>query len=323
MIDQIIKNESDRIEIDVYYNGALTAPTNIKISTIVDPDGVTRVTDESASPGSSTGRYYYSVAGAITDKLGIYTATWEFTIGGNVYTHIQYFEVVTTIRSGYLTVNRFRDLATYDLVTSDFPSDETIQKHINKASKLIDNYLGGSLDYKTYTETRRCVIDKKTGGLHIQLKKRPIISLTSLTVTTTPSSTLTLDVDNVRINSTAGYIEYFYDYGTSPSALNVCFSGRNRSVVPQATVTYTAGYTSIPEDVEQAATMITEQVLRNTFGEGKEIETVQTFRDTTKYRDSQGVQSAKTLLGLNDVQGALNLLKNYKHTSNIIAGPLG
>jgi hypothetical protein len=320
MIDQILLNQTDKIEIDVYYNGILTAPTSISIKSITDPDGVIRLVNQTASAGSTTGRYYFNVPASITDKLGVHIAVWEFTIGSTVFNHVQNYEVVSTLRSGYITVDQFRDMSLYSRVTDSFPSDETIQKHINRATRLIDNYLGGSLEYKQYTETQRCVIDKVHGGFLIQLSKRPIVSLTSVSIMTTPASITTIDVDDVRINTRAGYLEYLYDY-TIP-ALNVCLHTIT-SIIPHATVTYTAGYTTMPEQVVEAAVLITEDLLRNTFDEGKEIDTIQIAKDKVRYADSFETRRAKQKIGIGNAIGAIELLKNYRHRTNIIAGPLG
>src|SRR5690606_38174949 len=116
----------------------------------------------------------------------------------------QYFEDVQTLREGYIVPNDVRQLSTYDQITSSEPSNEVLQKYINKATQIIDTYLGGSVNYAIYTEKVRCVLDKVHNGVHIQLRHRPIIDVTSVQLTQSPQSTIDLNVDYVRVNENAG-----------------------------------------------------------------------------------------------------------------------
>ena len=89
MMDQILQNTSDKIEVDIYFNNVLTAPSTIKIRQITDPDGSVILTDVAVTAGDTTGRYYYTVPQAYTATLGVYTAIWQFVIDGTTYEHTQ------------------------------------------------------------------------------------------------------------------------------------------------------------------------------------------------------------------------------------------
>jgi hypothetical protein len=326
MLDQILQNKSDKIEIDIRYNGVLTDPTSVVIKTITDPSGVVRVTDATGIKGSTTGRYYYTVASSLADTLGIYVAVWEFVINGITYQHRQEFEVVTTIRSGYIVPEQVRDMTTIEeLIDSSVTTDETLQKYIDKTTHLIDAYLGGSINYSVYTETVRCVQDKVNGGLHIQLYRRPIVSVTSITVTTLPGCEVDLDTSLVRINNEAGYLEYFYNvtYSTTPRVGTTNFS--NTRVVPTATVVYTAGYSSVPEQVQMAAVMMVEALYKRMNGLDEKLSGFTLDELTERYKTSENFEKTVHEVGLDEAVGALRLLRGYRQPmrSAGVFGPLG
>ena len=321
-MDQILRDKSDRIEIDVYYNNVLTAPTTITIKTITDPNGVVRATDQTVTAGTTTGRYYYIVESSLTNILGIYTAVWEFVIGGTTYQHSQEFEVVDTVRSGYIVPEDVRDRATYSGITTTSPSDSTLEKLINKSTVLIDTFLGGSVSYAQYSEDIRCVLNKPRNGVHIQLKHRPIISLTSVTLTATPANALDLDTDNIRINEESGYLEYFYDI--SYPTLKVCtIDPSSTTIIPVASVVYTAGYTVIPEDVKMAASMIVEELYKQEMGEGKDLVTYQLKDQKWGWKNSQAKDDASSVLGLDNAVAIRRLLRNYRQPMVMVSSTLG
>lgn len=320
MIDQILLNNTDKIEIDVYYNGALTTPDSINIKQITDRDGIVRLSNQTVASGSSTGRYYFNVPASITDKLGTYTAIWEFVINSVTYNHTQYFEVTDNKTDNFTTVAQFRDETVLDFVTDDYPSDKNIEKHIKRASRLINRYLEGGIEYAQHSETVNCRIDHKTNGLVMQLKHRPIVSVTSVNVTTTPNSTVSLNVEDIRVNKKAGYIEYLYDF-SMPHSLRACIQTKNRGIVPVATVSYTAGYTTIPEDITTATILLTEELLMKTFGQEQQITSIKINKDTYRYGDSKEVKKAKTMLGINNAEGIVNLIKKYRNYKPIISSP--
>ena len=324
MLDQILKDTSDKIEIDIYYNNVLTNPTSIIIREIRDPNGNIILTNVTPIAGSTTGRYYYTLAASKTDVLGIYTAYWRFVINSETYEHTQYFEVVSSLREGYITPYEVRQKTTYDKITATSPTDTVLQKYIDRSTDIIDSYLGDSINYAIYTEKRRCVLDKVHNGVHIQLSHRPIISLTSCQLMQGPTETLDLDVDYIRINEDAGYLEYFSDIAVP--TLRICvFDPSATQIIPVATVVYTAGYVTIPDPIKTAAVMIIEQLYKETNGEDIRLSsyTIDTIKET--YKNEGAEESAITELGLKGARTITKLLRPYRqpYKTLMFAGPLG
>jgi hypothetical protein len=324
MLDQILQNTSDKIEVDIYFNNVLTTPTSIVIRQITDPDGNVILTNVTPTAGSTTGRYEYTLAADKTGTLGIYTAIWRFVIEGATYEHTQYFEVVSSIRTGYTTPYEIRQKTTYSKITDTDPVDTVLQKYIDRATSIMDSYFGDSIGYAIYTEKRRCVLDKVHNGIHVQLTHRPIISLTSIQLDQGPGNTLSLDVDYIRINNDAGYLEYFSDI--SVPTLRICtFDPSASQIIPVATVVYTAGYVTIPERVKTAAVMIVEELYKETNGDDKQLQRFTIDQITEVYNTPKAEEEAITELGLKNARTIIKLLRPYRQPfrSFGFAGPLG
>jgi hypothetical protein len=254
----------------------------------------------------------------VSDELGIYTAIWQFVISGTTYEHTQYYEVATTIREGYLVPQELRDNSTLDL--SGY-TDTQLQKYITKATTIIDNHLGDTLNYQQYSETIRCVTDKKTGGLHIQLRHRPIVDVTSLSVMTNPlGGSITLDPDDCRINSKAGYLEWFGTTSISTLKL-ITVDFTSSPIVPEAAVVYTAGYTYVPKPVQQAAITLIEQLINETQGDDKELAGFTISDYTERFVASPG-KKGRGQVGADPV---FELLRGYRQPmrGTGFLGPLG
>ncbi len=311
MIDQILQNTSDKIEIDVFFNNVLTDPTSIVINYIRDPNGNIILSSVVPVKGSSTGRYYYTIPLAYTTLIGIYQAEWQFVIGGVTFKHPQEFEVVSVIREGYVVPEEVREMATCDEIDEDSPKDAVLQPYINKVTQIMDAYFGDTINYAQYSEEIRCVLDKVHNGVHIQLKHRPIVALTSVTLTATPSNVVTLDVDNIRINENAGYLEYFYD--VSYPTLKVCtIDPSATSIIPVATVSYTAGYCSVPDRVKMAAVMLVEELYKQTQGTSQRLAGFAIGDQRENYKNSAAVEKAMSEFGLEGAVGAMRLLRGYR-----------
>jgi len=324
MLDQILQSTADKIEIDIYFNNVLTTPTSIVIREITDPDGVVILTNVTPVAGSTTGRYEYTLAADKTAKLGIYTAIWRFVIDGATYEHTQNFEVVSSIRTGYTTPYEVREKSTYSKITDTDPTDAVLQKYIDKTTAIMDAYFGDSISYAIYTEKRRCVLDKVHNGVHVQLSHRPVLTLTSVVLDQGPSNTITLDVDYIRINEEAGYIEYFSDI--SVPTLRICtFDPMASQIIPVATVVYTAGYITIPDRVKIAAVMIVEELYKETNGDDKQLSRFTIDQITEAYSTPKAEEDAVTELGLKNARAITKLLRPYRQPfrSFGFAGPLG
>jgi len=331
MLDQILQNTADKIEIDVYYDNVLTAPTSILIREIRDPNGAVILTNQTVTAGSTTGRYEYTLAALYTATLGVYSAIWRFviTIGGvnTTYEHTQYFEIVSSLRYGYVTPFEVRQKSIYDKITDTEPTDAVLQKYIDRSTLIIDNYLGGSINYAIYSEKRRCVLDKVHNGVHIQLARRPIISLTSVQLIQGPTTTLDLNTTYIRINEAAGYLEYFQD--VSSPTLQICtFDPTATQIVPEASVVYTAGFITVPEEVKMAAIMVIEDLFGATNGDDVRL-TAFTIGDTkeqySNIKNAQYEDDALNNLGIRGARSITKMLAKYRqpYKTMIFAGPLG
>ena len=324
MMDQILQSTLDKIEIDVYYNNVLVTPTSISIRQISDPNGTVILTNQPVVTGSTVGRYSYTMALAYTAVLGVYTAIWKFTIDGKTYEHTQYFEVVSSLTDGYISPYEVRQKSIYAKITDTEPTDEILQKYIDRATLIIDEYLGGSVNYAIYTEERRCVLDKVHNGVHIQLSHRPLISLTSCQLMQGPTNTLDLDVTYIRMNEEAGYLEYFSDIAVP--TLKICaFDPSASQIIPVATVVYTAGYVTVPDAVKQAAVMIVEELYKQTKGEDRQLSRFTLEAVTEQYSNPASEEDAISELGLKNSRAIIKLLRPYCQPFRRygFAGPLG
>lgn len=324
MLDQILQNTADKIEIDIYFNNVLTVPTNIVIRTITDPNGNIILTNVTPTAGTTTGRYQYIIPTINTAILGVYTAIWRFTIDSATYEHTQYFEVVSSVRTGYTTPFEVREKTLYSKITDTDPTDVVLQKYIDRSTVIIDSFLGGSIGYSIYTEKRRCVLDKIHNGIHVQLSHRPIITLTSVQLMQGPTNTINLDATYVRVNEEAGYIEYFSDI--SMPSLQICtFDPTATQIVPVATTVYTAGYVTIPDAIKQAAVMIIEELYKETNGDDKQLIRFTIDSITEQYANGKAEEDAITELGLKNARTIIKLLRPYQQTFKRFpfAGPLG
>jgi len=324
MTDQILVDTSDKIEVDIYYSNVLTDPSSISIREIRDPNGNVILTNQVVTKGSTTGRYEYIVDSAYTSVLGIYTAIWRFVINNATYEHTQHYEVVSSLRKGYVTPHEVREISVYEEITDDNPADAVLQKYIDRVTDIMDGYFGSSINYAQYTEKRRCVLDKVHNGVHIQLARRPIVSLTSVQLMQGPTNTLDLDVNYIRINEAAAYLEYFQD--VSSPTLRICiFDPSATQIVPVATVVYTAGYVTVPDRVKQAAVMLVEQLYKQTKGDDKHLVRFTIQDITEQYKTSKSEEEAMKELGISGAQAIVKLLRPYRQPYKTLGfvGPLG
>ena len=324
MINQIEKNKSGIIDTTIYFNNVPTNPTSINVKTISSPNGTVILSSQIAIAGATVGNYTYTLADDYTATLGIYTVIWEYIISGETYEQTEYFEVVTTLSTGYITPTEIRAKSIYPQITDTVPTDAILQKYIDRATLVIDEYLGGSIGYSIYSEARRCVLDKVHNGIHVQLTNRPILNLTSCVLMQGPTNTLNLDVDYLRINKDAGYIEYFQD--VSAPTLRICiFDPTKTQIIPVATVVYGAGYITIPDAIKMAATLIVEQLYKETNGDDQRLSRFKIDNIEETYTVIKSDENAIEKLGLSNATAILRLLNPYRQTFKnfCFAGPLG
>ena len=321
MVDQILLSQTDSIEIDIYFNGALSAATAVTVRSLSDPDGTVIATDLATVAGSTTGRYECTISSAYTDSLGVYTAIWRFTIDGSVFEHTQQFEVVSAIREGYVAPIEVKNGATYSDIAD--MTDAEIQKYIDKCTQVIDSYVGGSLLYSHYSEKVRCVLDKPNSGLLIPLKHRPIVSVTSVSLMTKPTATVTIDTDYLRIREEVGHLEYFYTLDYPYALCPADFS--SSSIIPVATVSYTAGYVTVPDNLKYAAILIVEGLVKEANGDDSFMSRI-TIGDVTEgYSLKNTAERSKSVVGDAGWITVRKILNKYRQAGEApgIAGILG
>jgi len=324
MLDQILVDTSDKIEVDIYYNNVLTTPTSINIREIRDPNGVVILTEQTVVAGSTTGRYEYTIDSAYTGVIGVYTAIWHFVITSGTYEHTQNFEVVSSLRQGYITPYEVRQMTLNPDITTTVPTDAVLQRYINRSTDIMDSYFGDSINYAQYSEEIRCVLDKVHNGVHIQLRHRPLNSLTSVQLMQGPTNTVNLDVDYIRKNLPSAYLEYFQDI--SVPTLKVCiFDPTATQIIPVATVVYTAGYVTVPDRVKQAAVMIIEELYKQTKGEDVQLSRFKIGDISETYKDPKLQEEAISELGIKGSQSILKLIRPYVQPFKRFGfvGPLG
>lgn len=126
---------------------------------------------------------------------------------------------------------------TLGIASSDTSWDNLIIRKINQATEMIEKYTGRRFKLTTYTDEEY----DSTGSNQLILRQRPVTALTSISSRDTSFNTNdwdSLDTDYYFLDANAGVVD-----------LNFTQWGRwNRWKV-----TYTAGYTDIPSDIQEAA----------------------------------------------------------------------
>ncbi|RTK93577.1 phage gp6-like head-tail connector protein [Candidatus Saccharibacteria bacterium] len=175
------------------------------------------------------------------------------------------------------------------LSSGDTSKDNLIIRKINQATRMIENYCDCRFKETTYTGE----LYDGHGGNELVLRHKPIISVTSLAYRNVPTNEnyfTTVDATDYYVKEEYGVIEFLAPF---------------TQWIDRWQVTYSAGYTTIPEDVAEAcATLAAYLVVNGTSGtnvkrkrEGqREIEY---FDATSKSGDSIIDQ-----LGLSDVLSA-------------------
>lgn len=237
-------------------------------------------------------------------------------------TNISTINSKANIASGqYISLADFKSETIIDL--TDY-NDPKLQEFIDRATSLIDTWLGGSIAYGFHTDRVRCMYDYPKNGLAAQLPRRPILSINSIGAEYEPHSEISWDtlakVSNWRVNSSIGYIEYF-GLGLANYSLSVCVRDPLASnVSPMVTVSYYSGYITIPADVKLATKILIEQLIRNDEGEDVEITSVAIGNYREGYKKNVGVKGMGIIGGGDQVE---RLLRPYRQPGQtmFINGP--
>lgn len=304
MVDQILQNSSDSIDIEIIEDGALTDADGDVTVTISNPNGTVIYAGVTATK-TSTGKYQYTLSALNTAVLGTYSAVWSFTLSSSVMQHTQPFEVVSAISSGYLLADEYREKTSLDVSSK---SNSQLDNYIERATYLIEAYVGGSIRMTTYEEKQNCVIDYNNQGVHIQMNHAPIDSVTSLVLMFNPTYEATLVVSNVRINQVAGFLEYFGLNLTSALIAGVQ-DVSTTTIKPVATVVYSAGYVEIPKRVELATIRLVDQLINAEIAQVAPIKSV----SIGEYSETYDTKNNPFNLGKIGTDEVIELLKDYKH----------
>lgn len=141
---------------------------------------------------------------------------------------------------------------------------------IFSASQWLETICKQSLFSSTYTNeklalpTMRAAIDNQF-ALHFRPRHWPVQSLTALSITTVPNNSISYDPTQVIIDSDKQIC-------SMPNMQPLPLPGSGQSPYPiwnvpdryrqaQVTITYTAGYSTIPPDVTEAAILLTSDIL--------------------------------------------------------------
>ena len=117
---------------------------------------------------------------------------------------------------------------------------------ISSISTQIQNFIGYQIAENTYTRTMNGL-----GGEKMLLRDRPVLSVSSLTIDS-------ISIPQGVVGSTSGYLfddRFIYLYGGISGVGRSGFVGnihRFTRGVQNVTVSYTAGYATVPYDLQQA-----------------------------------------------------------------------
>jgi hypothetical protein len=158
---------------------------------------------------------------------------------------------------GYLTVSEFREYELGDLSLPDGTevSDQKIRAVVKMASSMIDSYVGYSFDHRRSVERHKW--DQATRRIYPRHKG--IVSVESVRIYVSALQSAAFTVNDIFINDDRGYVEI-------TSLANVTYSLFPAIVAlgmiePVAEITYRHGNVLIPQDIKDAAALITIDLL--------------------------------------------------------------
>lgn len=171
------------------------------------------------------------------------------------------------------------------LGSGDHSKDNLIKRKINFATEVIEGYTGRRFKSTTYTNEEY----DATHTDQIVLRQRPVTNLANVDVRNTSfnqSDWTTVDSEDYFLDSNAGVVSSLFNYLGSYNMVRV---------------TYTAGYTTIPSDVAEAAATLAAYLVDNpTTGTAVKRKT-EGQRSIEYYDMQQNSSSLVEQLGLDDI----------------------
>lgn len=233
----------DQVDLEVYiYNDAGTLSSATVAVTVTLPDGTT--TSPSVT-NVSTGRYKISYTPSVA---GTFYVKWSATSVGGVSGEDTIYEDSFTVSA---SSNAFVSLAEAKSYTNilDTADDDELLAYLEWACVLAERIADTDFSRKTVTSETHSI----TGSTcSIQLRRRPVLSVTTVTEAGT-----TLSASQYALDSRWGTL-----YRQSGSYTDTAWvAGRN-----VVAVTYVVGYAIIPPEVRQATLQILEHLWENQRG---------------------------------------------------------
>lgn len=174
-----------------------------------------------------------------------------------------------------------------DIPSSDTTKDNLIIRKINQATLMIENYTNRRFALTTYTDE----LYDGSGTDQIVLRQHPVTALTSLKVRDTELNNNDFDAietDRYYINENAGII----------SGLSSFYGGYEKW-----SVTYTAGYLTIPADIAEAAAMLAAHLASSgSLSSGQSVKRMTEGSRSVEYQDNTSSSGSLIIeLGLDDI----------------------
>lgn len=174
------------------------------------------------------------------------------------------------------------------IASGDTSKDNLIIRKINQATRAIEAYCGRRFASTTYTDEEYA----GTGIDELILRQRPITNLANL------------DIRNTALNDnnweTIESDLYFLDNSGSSGVLNLMFNAWGKW--NRYRVTYTAGYTTIPEDLAEACVSLACYYVQN--ADGSDVGVAQKKEGQREIRYANGSLDFKSIcanLGIDQI----------------------
>lgn len=213
---------------DVYdANDALANAVTVTL-TITLPDGTT-VTPTVTNPPTSTGHYGYDYP---TVQAGPHDARWLFTFSSGLTTsHTEHYDVRPATTRSLVSLADAKS----QLKITGTADDDDLRSCLEAVTGVIERETRKALVRTTVTEYQ------KLGGGNLILRRRPVISLTSVA---TVDGAVTWDVSDLNVDPTSGIV--------TPIA--------GQTLSGHLQVVYVAGEVVIPAEYLVAATQVVQDL---------------------------------------------------------------
>lgn len=165
--------------------------------------------------------------------------------------------------ANYISVSQFQAWNP-ELDFSNY-TDTTISGMIQRASAYADNYLEYSLQQETLTREQNQGMVDTNGNLLIFVKKRPVTSVSEIRIKLgTAASSLSLVDGNGEnrydIPDDGAYVMVPYQNVAITGTVTITDFYALRGINFFTQITYVAGYTTIPTDIQDAVNLLTKDI---------------------------------------------------------------